>query len=61
VIYFATKVPIDTIYNADWIANELKGKKSVEIKALMRDTYQLPQDIASSISTQAGAKEKLKS
>ena len=53
------KVPIDTIYNANWIANELKGKKSAEIKALMRDTYQLPQDIASSISTQTGAKEKI--
>ncbi|MDC5501051.1 ATP-dependent endonuclease [Acinetobacter baumannii] len=53
------KVPIDTIYKANWIANELKGKKPAEIKALMRDTYQLPQAIASSISTQTGAKEKI--
>lgn len=53
------KVPIDTIYNASWIANELKGKKPPEIKALMRDTYQLPPDIAGSISTQTGAKEKI--
>lgn len=53
------KVPIDTIYNANWIVNELKGKKSAEIKALMRDTYQLPPDIAGSISTQTGAKEKI--
>jgi len=53
------KVPIDTIYNANWIVNELKGKKPAEIKALMRDTYQLPPDIAGSISTQTGAKEKI--
>lgn len=53
------KIPIDTIYNANWITNELKGKKSAEIKALMRDTYQLPPDIASSISTQTGAREKI--
>ena len=53
------KVPIDTIYNANWIVNELKGKKPAEIKALMRDTYQLPLDIAGSISTQTGAKEKI--
>jgi len=53
------KVPIDTIYHANWIVNELKGKKPAEIKALMRDTYQLPPDIAGSISTQTGAKEKI--
>lgn len=53
------KVPIDPIYKADWITNELKGKRPVEIKALMRDTYQLPTDIASSISSQAAAKEKI--
>lgn len=53
------KVPTNTIYKADWIANELKGKKQAEIKALMRDTYQLPSDIANSITTQTSAKEKI--
>lgn len=53
------KVPLNTIYKADWIASELKGKKAAEIKILMRDTYQLPLDIANSISSQTAAKEKI--
>ncbi|WP_256415597.1 ATP-dependent endonuclease [Acinetobacter sp. 5862] len=53
------KVPIDTIYKADWIANELKGKKTPEIKNFLRETYQLPQDMVSSVSSQAAAKEKI--
>lgn len=53
------KVPTDTIYKTDWIANELRGKKQAEIKALMRDTYQLPLDIINIITTQTNAKEKI--
>ncbi len=53
------KIPINIIYKADWISNQLKGKKAPEIKIFMRDTYQLSQDVVSSISSQTAAKEKI--
>lgn len=53
------KIPINIIYKADWISNQLKGKKASEIKNFMRDTYQLSQDVVSSISSQTAAKEKI--
>ena len=55
------KVPINSIYKADWIANELKGKRSADLKVFLRDTYQVSQDALSTITSQATAREKIQS
>lgn len=53
------KTPINIIYKADWIAQELKGKKPLEIKSFINNTYQFSQDIINIVSTQTAAKEKI--
>ena len=53
------KVPVNTIYKADWIANNLKGKKGAELKQFIREKYQLSQEAVNNISSQTVAKEKI--
>jgi putative ATP-dependent endonuclease of OLD family len=53
-------LPRENRFLDDYISAELKGKKPTEIPPLMRDIYPELGDVASSLRTQAAAKEAVK-